>query len=68
MAEGKKLETRNMVTAILKLDGLLWKKKGMPVSWEAQEISDCITDFQDFGDKMLKSLDVKFQKVSTLVF
>ena len=53
MAEGKKLETRNMVTAILKLDGLLWKKKGMPVSWEAQEISDCITDFQDFGDKML---------------
>ncbi|XP_065055039.1 uncharacterized protein LOC135683655 [Rhopilema esculentum] len=38
------------------------EKKGMPVSWEAREISDCIKDLQDFGDKMLKSLDERFQK------
>ena len=60
---GEEIRSKKYGNSKLKVAWLVVEeKKGMPVSWEAREISDCIKDLQDFGDKVLKSLDEKFQK------
>lgn len=43
------------------------EKQGMPVKWEAREVEDSLKDLSEFGEKILGSLDERFDSSFPLV-